>query len=458
MKKGKVLASIGLGALCLASLVSCKDDQYINVYSSAGDDLAPIIDGVISEFNEKSGSKFKIKLVNPGGGYDGLKTAITGDIQAGSLPGLSFCYADHVAEYLTADVVLDMNQFINDPELGFTAEEKADFIPGYYNEGWQAFGGQSASDFMYTLPLSKSTEVMYYNKTVLEDLGIDYSDINNWTWDHFWDVCNQIKKSKYSSWTPVGIDSEDNLMITLDKQYGIDYTSATGDHYLFNNQENIDLINKLNGLFKNGIFTTKTINGGKFSSELFTVKRDPENQLQLTEGDKVSKVISCVFSIGSTAGARKQSPKNRDFEVGIARLPQADPKNPMSINQGPSLVMFDLGDDEVAQEKERITWLFTKELLGTKFQSTYSKVSGYIPVRLSVQEETEYSSWLADESNIIAQTVKFALSNSKAYFVSPAFNGSNKARTEIGSALVQVLSEKKTAEKALSDAEKSCEF
>jgi hypothetical protein len=34
---------------------------------------------------------------------------------------------------------------------------------------------------------------------------------------------------------PLGYDSDSNFYITLSEQKGIPFTSATGDHYLFNN-------------------------------------------------------------------------------------------------------------------------------------------------------------------------------------------------------------------------------
>ena len=61
--------------------------------------------------------------------------------------------------------------------------------------------------------------------------------------------------------------------------------------------------------------------------------------------------------------------------------------------------------------------------------------SGYAPVIKSVQENAIYKEWLESASgynNMTALSVKLALSQSNAYFVSPAFNGSSVARDEVG--------------------------
>lgn len=455
MKYSKLFATtlfVGVSAL---ALTSCNNDTAdIIFYSSAGDSNVPLLQGVVDKFNETS--EYKVAIENPGGGYDGVKEAVIADITAGTVPAIAYCYPDHVAEYLEAGVVVDLNTYINDPEIGYTADEIADFIPGYWNEGWQAFGGTSSSDPMYTVPLSKSTEVMYYNVTALEaivkeNVGLTQEmldNIDNWTWDEFWSVCRAIEKSSYGKeWVPMGYDSVDNWFITLCEQYGYDYTSATAPHYLFNNSDTVNMLTELEALFKEGLFTTQDIYGG-YTSGLFTAERDVDNP-QATE--------ACVFSIGSSAGASHQVPKNDLFEVGVTSIPQVDPENKKSINQGPSLVLFNLGDSEEANAKERAAWLFVKELLEPEFQAQFSRNSGYLPVRLSAQNIADYGSWL-NSDDAIAQTIKYALGNFESYFVSPAFSGSNKARSEVGNALNAVLTDNKTPAEALQDAYDLCNF
>lgn len=331
MRYSKLFTSIFLGGVSAISLASCGGGSNANqivFYCSAGDTLVPKLQAVVDEFN--STHDYQVVIQNPGGGYDGVKEAVIADLSAGTLPSLAYCYPDHVAEYLEANVVIDLNQYINDPEIGYSAEEIADFIPGYWREGYEAFGGTSASDPMYTVPFSKSTEVMYYNKTALADLvdeGVltqaEVDDIDNWTWDEFWDICERIKGSSYSKWVPMGYDSVDNWFITLCEQYGYDYTSASEPHYLFNNADTIAMLKDLKSKFDQKLFTTQDIYGS-YTSELFTAERNVDNP-QATE--------SCVFSIGSSAGASHQVPDGEIFEVGVTNIPQVDPENKKSINQ-----------------------------------------------------------------------------------------------------------------------------
>ena len=194
-------------------------------YSTQGDSLQTVTANAIAAFEAKYPG-WKVEHVQPGG-YDETKDKIVSDFQAASQPDLAYCYPDHVAQYLKTGKVVDLNKFINDPEIGFSAEEIADFVPGYYNEGYAenfanyaSYGLEAKS--MITLPFVKSTELMYVNKTALDALDLPIAT----TWDELWAQCETIV-SRYPTATPLGYDSEANWFITMCKQKGWGYTSAS---------------------------------------------------------------------------------------------------------------------------------------------------------------------------------------------------------------------------------------
>ena len=63
---------------------------------------------------------------------------------------------------------------------------------------------------MYTLPMSKSTEALYYNKTFFEKNGLSVPT----TWDEMEAVCARIKEIDPAC-VPLGYDSEANWFITM---------------------------------------------------------------------------------------------------------------------------------------------------------------------------------------------------------------------------------------------------
>ena len=93
--------------------------------------------------------------------------------------------------------------------------------------------------------------------------------------------------------------------------------------------------------------------------------------------------------------------------------------------------------------------------------------SGYAPVIKSAQENEIYKEWLDKANgfnNLTALSVKLALTQSDAYFVSPAFNGSSVARDQVGLLMQKCLSADWGSDvdaqlkKAFADAVSECKY
>ena len=381
----------------------------ITFYHSMGAALQEILNDAIADFN-KIYPNITVKHESLGD-YDGVRDQIKTEISVGNQPNIAYCYADHVALYNLAGAVQTLDVFINDETYGFTQEQLDDFVPGYYAEG-KAFG----DDKMYTLPISKSTEVLYYNKTFFDKHGLEVPT----TWDEMEEVCKKIKKIDPTC-IPLGYDSEANWFITMCEQYGSDYTSATGENFLFNNETNRGFVKEFRTWFENKWVTTEALSGG-YTSNLFTNK----------DGKATTR---CYMCIGSTGGATYQQPTQvngkYEFEVGITSIPQINPEQPKVISQGPSVCIFKKDNPQ----EVLATWLFAKFLTtDVNFQAAVSMNNGYAPVIQSVKEHPVYAEFLASAStaNMQAYAVKVALDQADAYYSSPAFNGSSVARDQVG--------------------------
>ena len=404
-------------------------------YHTMGQNLRPILQKYIAEFNKIYPD---ITITESAiGGYDDVRDQVITELQAGKQPALAYCYPDHVATYLRSKKVVDLNEYINDPVVGLTQDQISDFIAGYYAEGMQ-FGDTSK---MYTLPFSKSTEVMYYNKTFFEKNGLTVPD--HWFSTGSGDttsveyVIAKIKEIDPNS-IPLGYDSEANWFITMTEQLKTPYTAAVEDvegRFLFNNEKNIEFCNKFREWALKGLLTTQAIYGS-YTSGLFT------NTSPNDEGI----VVHSYISIGSSAGAVHQCPAKNDdgsypFEVGIAEIPQADASNKKVISQGPSICMLKQKDVNV----NNAAWLFLKYLLTSpEFQAEFSMASGYVPVLKSTFTLEPYAEFLSGANNnkegIAALSAKICMEQEQAYFTSPAFIGSSDARDQVGQLLVNYIS------------------
>lgn len=445
----KKLFIFALGTVAAVSLASCgqtKDTSHtIQFWNTMGSSLRDVLDPAIEQF-EADHPGWTVEATQIGS-YDDVRNQTISYIAAGSNPDLVYCYPDHVATYNKAGAVVDLNTLINDPEVGLTQAEIDDFIDGYYAEG--SVYGDGA---LYTLPFSKSTEVLYYDKTFFDEEDLTDTLLNNDagegkagipTWDSVAEVCRIIKQ-RYPQSIPLGIDSEDNLFISTAEEKNAPYTSATGDHFLFVNDQNKDTVEMFKEWYDNGWLTTQTILT-TYTSSLF-----------VREGADRS-----YMSIGSTGGATHQKPSNGRFEVGIAPYPQyinADGSySQKAISQGPSLCML----KQASEEKMKMTFTFmTDYLLTTEFQAQFSMASGYNPVLESVYENEVYQAFLAGAdgyNGIAALAARVSSDMEDYYFVSPAFDGSSAARDAVGQLIVNVLNGTYDIDAAFNFALRTCQ-
>lgn len=384
----------------------------INFWHTMGDNLQTALNEIIVEFNKAYPN---IEVVHTQiGSYPDVRDNVLKGIPVNSTPHLAYCYPDHVALYRDARAVEVLDEYIYDSNYGLTVEQRNDFVPGFYAEG-KTFGDNK----MYSLPFVKSTEVLYYNATYLAKNNIQVPT----TWDELWAACEAIK-AKDNKIVPLGYDSEANWFITNAEQNGYGYTTTDltygkSGQFLFNNEGNRNFVTDLKAKYEKGLFTTETMYGA-YTSGLFT-----------SQGS--------VFGIGSTGGAGYQWSK--DFETGIAQLPQTKGGKNAVISQGPSICM--LSKDN--QQEEIASWLFLRFLTtDVASQAKFAEASGYIPVTKSAQNAPSYKTYLEGASGTTkegtkALAAKVAVEQSDKYFTSPTFVGSSQARDEVGNIIVNVL-------------------
>lgn len=443
----------------------------IKFYHTMGQNLKAVLDKYIGKFNELYPN---ITVVNEQvGGYDDVRNQVSTELTIGGQPNIAYCYPDHVALYNLAGAVVNLDNLIDSTVeitradgtkeiLGLTAEQKADFIEGYYNEGRQFGDG-----LMYTMPFSKSTEVLYYNETFFTENNISIPDHwfssgeNDTTSMEY--VCEKIKSIDPNS-IPLGYDSEANWFITMCEQCGSPYTSATGNHYLFNNPTNMAVIARFREWYQKSWLTTQALYGS-YTSGLFVAETGTRSYM----------------SIGSSAGATHQRPSKvtvedeegneksvYPFNVGITSIPQMNPNRPKVISQGPSVCIFNnAGGSSITDQQIVASWLLVKYLTtSVEFQAEFSMASGYVPVLKSVASNPVYSAFTAKANggdNIAALSAKVCLEQENAYYTSPAFNGSSTARDQVGYLVQKVFSTKTSnvyglVAEAFEDAIDECEY
>ena len=74
--------------------------------------------------------------------------------------------------YMTRNVenchILKLDDFLDDPNFGFSVAEKEDFVDAFFEKG-----SHYQSDGMWSVPMYKSTEIMYYNANMALENGCE---------------------------------------------------------------------------------------------------------------------------------------------------------------------------------------------------------------------------------------------------------------------------------------------
>ena len=329
-----------------------SENVTITMWHAMGEDKANLIRGYADEFKVLY-PNVTVVIPEGTGTYDTLKSNMINAITAGDFPNMVQGYPDHVAEYLNGNAVLNLNPYIYSSDWGLNGDDAlTDIIGSYLEENTQ----YDANGTYYSLPFNKSTEVMIYNKTVLDKLGLAVPQ----TWQDIVAMAPQITaegkliaKAKVIAANPTkseaqltseiaaaqalivpaAYDSTGNAFITFTRQFGGAYTS-------------IDFSTFLGNLLWNK-------NANTFAAMQFL--KDNKTAITLPEfwdQDYASTPFvnqQTFITIGSTAGVTYNVPSS-GFEVGVAPVPyNADKPNEKAvIQQGTNISLMSTG---TAQQK-----------------------------------------------------------------------------------------------------------
>ncbi|MEW6716563.1 MAG: extracellular solute-binding protein [Chloroflexota bacterium] len=148
--------------------VTLEDLQGVEVefwhvwHGGVGDALLALID----EFNATN--EYGITVVGyDQGGYGEMFTNMNAAINTGELPDLVVGYNNQFASWhMAGEVMVDLNDYVNDPYFGYTEEEIADFYPQFWSQDF--IDGMRSG-----IPVQRSLQFMFYNSTWAQELGFD---------------------------------------------------------------------------------------------------------------------------------------------------------------------------------------------------------------------------------------------------------------------------------------------
>ena len=481
----------------------------VQFWHGNGANIQSIIDEMITSFEAKY-TNVDIQQTSEGS-YDNLLDKVKKYIQTGEVPAIVQTYPDHVTAYLHSNSVVDLNTYIYDEEVGFDALgfDPEILVPSFYNEGG-VYGG----DAFYSLPLNKSTEVVFYNQSVFakydwfttvlgynkDEVYSEYAPVATnaegfvtnatarvidkdfiWhpTWQEFEKIGAAFKLTpEYQSYIDQDLmsaafayDSQSNLFITLTQQLAaLDPAGAYGArgeqaYTRFGTTGNL-----VNGEFtflnQDNPYAKQAVNYYKSQVDLnhFTTS----GVLGVNYCSDAFKAGQCVITTGSSAGATYNDPKGA-FEVGVATYPQWEgtPEDKYQvIQQGTNLTLLEQVDKEV----EKYAWLFMMHMINYENSLKFSTGTSYFPIRDDVYESQKYQDFVLgisrnsdgepekdEDGNIIyapgisGKAARVGWTQRNWFYTNVTFLGTDISRAEVES-LVKAVMLGTTIDQAFADA------
>ena len=355
------------------------------------------------------------------GEYGEIDQKISQGIAVGNLPNLAITYPDYVAGYLKSAPgrVLEMSQYMTDPEVGFGQNDPVityegeqiqlhtdadDMIAQYLDEGRNFTIDGEKVEGQYELPLSKSTEMLFVNRTILTDLadslGVTYDSIKEKlaTWEGVWAVCEQLKAYDAAKWNgtpadtnhgraPLIYEDDTNFYITLAQQLGLPYVDGEAENpVLFGagqgKTQTRALLQNLATKYNSGLFVTGATagQGDDYYATSGFANYDGAMIITTTAGLSWLNNYDTEGYENFPIDVLPMPASNTDWVNGTALSADANPD--AVISQGPGVVCFSTGDEAVNEA----TWLFYKTITSDFLNAQWVAAGTYAPVRQSVYE------------------------------------------------------------------------
>ena len=263
---------------------------------------------------------------------------------------------------MDSDFIIPMQEFVDNE--GYDLSQIEPNIAAYY----------TVDDSLYSMPFNSSTPVVYYNKDMFENAGIENAP----------ETLAEIGEMQEALTTDGGADMAISLQIygwfieQFTSKQGLEFvnngngrdTAATEVEFV-NNEAMVNILTEWNELYESGAAPNVGRQGG---------------QPEFVAGQS-------AMTIGSTASLKTiLNEVAGEFEVGTAYLPAISETDEGGVSiGGASLWALDNEDPEKAQA----VWEFTKYMISPEVQAEWNKATGYFPITTAAHEEEVFKNNIA---------------------------------------------------------------
>ncbi|KRM03992.1 sugar ABC transporter substrate-binding protein [Liquorilactobacillus ghanensis DSM 18630] len=353
---------------------------------------------ITNGFN-KSQNKYHVVLTSQGT-YDKMNQKVMAAAKSNNLPVLGMALYTSLPDY-------KHNGFIQslDPLYKSMPKKNVKDIYASFRDGSKVDGNY------YSVPLSKSVRILYYNKDILKKYNLAVPK----TWNQLRADGQKLKEHQIYAY---GFD-QSFQMEWEGMLHAAGVTPISGKKVAVNSQPSIKAANFVLDMVKNG--TAKSAGSDVYWTQSFVNGQS-------------------AFYIGSSAAvASIKEAAKKSFNWGAAVVPSYEGKSGTEV-AGNDLVLF----KGASKAEKSGAYKYLKYLLKPNVTAKWAEATGYLPVSKKAVASKSFQQFLKD--NPYDQAAVDSLPDS---FSQKAFVGFNQYYTDSNTAFDSMLNKKTPAKKAL---------
>lgn len=286
-------------------------------------------------------------------------------LASSSAPDVFFLGSEEYRDFQSRDVLMDLTNLLEeDPELALD-----DFIDSS-KEIMEVDGG------VYGVSSTTVSPVLYYNKTLFDEAGIDYppsNPENAWTWEEFRNIAKELTVKNGEDTEQFGVYGLENhyMNIALILGNGGNVWAEDGSVAL-NSEATRDVWGKIKQLrYEDGS-----------SPAAQTLENIGMNASQMLQTGKVAMIVEGSWAL--------QELSTMGFPVGVASLPKTGTE---ATTHGQAHVHAAWNNTEHPEE----AWELIKFLSSAEYQTDLIKEGLWMPNRVDMYTEEGISTWYNEE-------------------------------------------------------------
>ena len=308
---------------------------------------------LIAKFNETNEWNITVEGLDQGN-YSDVQDKVNAAVQSGDLPDIVMAYTNILTDWYSVGAIADISTYIDDPEIGLTADEKAALYPSAFAAGTANDGAQIA------YPMTQSANVLAYNFTWAEELGFDSAPATSAEMKDQLCAAAAANAEKGGDFAGTGgmvyYPSSTNFLHWM-YAFGGNELNDAGDAYDFTEDAVVEAAMYLNELKAEGCI---------FETESYP---NPEQAQR-----------KALVTMSSNAGqpyyeAAFEDAGNTTDVWGFIAAP--GPDGTLAVDAFQQM----LGVMASTEEREMASWLFVKWLTAPEQQADWIKTSGYLPTQ-----------------------------------------------------------------------------